>query len=204
MKKTLMTLSFLALVVVTFGQTFNLGVKASYNTTKLNLNASAVKDGFTNGSGSAIGAFARIGGSKLYLQPELLYSSMTTTYSYSIKNTAGTIIATYSDNVKLKTFQIPILLGYKLLNLKVASLRAFTGPAASFVANKGVQNLTTQIKDNFTSNSMAWDWQVGAGLDVLMFTFDLRYSLGLSELKTVTADTFKNRTFTVSLGFKFF
>jgi hypothetical protein len=204
MKKILLTLSLLAMVLVTFGQTFDLGVKASYNTTKLDLSSSAVKNGFTNGSGSSFGAFGRIGGKKLYLQPELLYSSMTTTYTYSVKNTAGVVISTNTNDVKLKTFQIPILLGLKLLDLKIASLRAFTGPAASFVANKGISDFTTQIKDNFTSNSMAWDWQVGAGVDVLMFTFDIRYDLGLTELKTVTADTFKNRTFTVSLGLKFF
>ena len=204
MKKFLMTLSLLGMVLVTFGQTFDLGVKASYNTTKLNLSTSAVKNGFTNGTGGAFGAFARIGGSKLYLQPEVLYNSMTTTYTYSVKNTAGIVISTLTNDVKLKTFQIPILLGYKLLDLKLASIRAFTGPAASFVTNKGVQDLTTQIKDNFASDTMAWAWQVGAGVDVLMFTFDIRYDLGLSELKTVTADTFKGRTFTVSLGFKFF
>ena len=114
------------------------------------------------------------------------------------------IVQTFSNDVKLKTFQIPILLGYKLLDLKIASLRAFTGPAASFVTNKGVQNLATQIKDNFTSDSMAWSWQIGAGIDLLMFTLDIREDLGLNELKTVTTDTFKNRMLTVSVGFKFF
>jgi hypothetical protein len=203
MKKTLMTLSLLALVMVTFGQTFDLGVKASYNTTKLKLSTAAIKSGFTNGSGVNFGVFARIGGSKIYLQPELLYSSMTTTYTYSIKNTLG-VVSTLTNDVKLKTFQIPILLGLKVLDLKIASVRAFTGPAAQFVTNKGIKDLTTQIKDNFTDNTMAWAWQLGAGVDVLMFTLDMRYDLGLTELKTVTADTFKNRTFTVSIGFKFF
>jgi hypothetical protein len=203
MKKTLMTLSLLALVMVTFGQTFDLGIKASYNTTKFNLSASSITNGFKNGSGVNFGAFARVGGSKIYLQPELLYSSVTTTYTYTIKNTVG-VVSTLTNDVKLKTFQIPILLGVKLLDLKIASLRAFTGPAASFVTNKGLQDLTTQIKDNFTSNSMAWSWQVGAGVDVLMFTLDVRSDFGITELKTVTADSFKGRTLTVSLGFKFF
>ena len=198
-----MTLSLLAMVLVTFGQTFDLGVKASYNTTQFKLSAGSVASGFKNGSGVNFGGFARIGGSKLYLQPELLYASSTTTYTYSIKNTLG-IVQTFSNDVKLKTFQIPILLGYKLLDLKIASLRAFTGPAASFVTNKGVQNLATQIKDNFTSDSMAWSWQIGAGIDLLMFTLDIREDLGLNELKTVTTDTFKNRMLTVSVGFKFF
>lgn len=203
MKKYLMTLSLLGMVLVTFGQTFDLGVKASYNTTQFKLSAGSVASGFKNGTGVNFGGFARIGGSKLYLQPELLYSSNTTTYTYSVKNTLG-VMTTMTSDVKLKTFQIPILLAYKILDLKVASLRAFTGPAASFVTNKGVQNLASQIKDNFTSDSMAWSWQIGAGVDVLMFTLDMRYDLGLNELKTVTTDTFKSRMFTISLGFKFF
>jgi len=195
-----MTLSLLAMVLVTFGQTFDLGVKASYNTTKFDISASAIKSGFTNGSGVNFGAFARIGGKKIYLQPELLYSSKTATYT--IKDTFGAITST--SDVKFQTIQIPLLLAMKILDLKVASLRAFTGPAASFVTNGSMKNLTTQIKDNFTSNNMAWDWQIGAGVDVLMFTLDMRYELGLSELKSATMDTFKGRTFTVSLGLKFF
>jgi hypothetical protein len=203
MKKTLMTLTLLTLAMVTFGQTFDLGIKASYNTTKFELSKSSVTNGFKNGSGVNYGVFARIGGSHFYLQPELLYSSKSTTYTYTIQNPSGAA-STLTSDVKLKTFQIPVLLGVKLLDLKIASLRAFTGPAASFVTNKGIQNLGSQIKDNFTSNSMAWDWQIGAGVDVLMFTLDMRYELGISELKTVTADSFKGRTFTVSLGYKFF
>ncbi len=194
-----MTIALLALVMVTFGQTFDLGVKASYNTTKFTLSANDAYKQFKNGSGSSYGAFLRVGGSHIYLQPELLYSSKTATYT--LTNTNNVVVTT--TEVKLKTVQIPVLVGVKLLDLKIASLRAFTGPAASFVTNKQ-DKLATQIKDNFTSNSMAWDWQVGAGVDVLMFTLDMRYELGLTELKNVTPDTFKGRTFTVSLGFKFF
>lgn len=204
MKKTLMTLSLLAMVMVTFGSTFDLGVKASYNTTKFSLSTSSITNGFKNGTGINFGAFARVGGSKIYLQPELLYSSKTSTYTYAVKNTLGVVTGTASSDLKLQTIQIPILLGIKLLDLKLASLRAFTGPAASFVTNGSLKNLGSQVKDNFTSGNMAWDWQVGAGVDVLMFTLDLRYELGLTELKSVTTDTFKGRTFTVSVGFKFF
>lgn len=204
MKKTLMILSLLALVMVTFGQTFDLGVKASYNTTKFKLSASAIGNEFKNGSGVNFGVFARLGGKTVYLQPELLYSSKTATYTSTVKNTLGNVTGTTTSDVKMQTIQIPILLGIKVLDLKIASLRAFTGPAASFVTNGSLKKLGSQIKDNFTSNNMAWDWQLGAGVDVLMFTFDIRYELGLSELKTATVDTFKGRTFTASLGFKFF
>jgi Flp pilus assembly pilin Flp len=199
MKKTLLTFTLLALVMVTYGQTFDLGVKASYNTTKFTLSASSVANEFKNGSGVNFGVFARLGGSKVYLQPEFLYSSKTGTYT--VKNTLGAVLST--NDVKMQTIQIPILLGFKLLDLKIASLRAFTGPAASFVTNGSMKNIGTQVKDNFTSNNMGWDWQVGAGVDVLMFTLDMRYELPLSELKSATVDTFKGRTFTVSIGLKF-
>jgi len=194
MKRTLLTISLLALVMVTFGQTLDFGIKASYNTTKFSLSASSVANGFKSGSGSSFGAFARLGGSKIYLQPELLYSSKTGTYTTN----------STTQDVKMQTIQIPVLLGYKMLDLKIASIRAFTGPAASFVTNGSLKNLATQAKENFTSNNMLWAWQLGAGIDVLKFTLDMRYDLGLSELKSISTDTFKGRTFTVSLGFKFF
>ncbi len=200
MKKSVLTFALMALVMVTIGQTFDLGVKASYNTTKFNLSASAIKSGFTSGAGANFGVFARIGGSKIYLQPELLYSSKTATYI--LKNDlTGAVIS--NNDVKFKTIQIPLLLGFKVLDLKIASLRAFTGPAALFVTDGSLKNLANQAKESFTSGKMGWDWQLGAGVDVLMFTLDMRYELGLSELKSVTMNSFKGKTFTVSLGFKF-
>ena len=186
-----MTLSLLTLAMVTFASTFDLGIKVGWNTSKLSSDMST----FTPSSkgGYNFGAFGRFGGSKIYLQPEFLY----------VVQNGGFSVGSTSDAIKMKSIQIPVLLGLKVLDLKLASIRAFTGPAISFPTG---YNSDQSIKYNF--NNSALDYQVGAGVDVLNFTLDIRYSWALSKTFDTTSlssnFTGKGNAFTVSLGFKIF
>jgi hypothetical protein len=184
MKKLFITVSFLVLSLVTFAATFDLGVKLGYNTTKLTADLSAFSA--DSKGGYNFGAFGRFGGDKFYLQPELLYV---------VKN-GGFKVGTAYDAIKMKTIQVPLLLGYKLVNLKVASIRAFTGPAVSF--DSGYEG-DIDLADNLKKSG--WDYQIGAGVDFLMFTVDLRYEMGLT--KKFDSYSSKGNTFAVSFGFKF-
>ena len=190
MKKTLMTLSLLTLAMVTFAATFDLGIKAGYNTSKISTDLNTIiadsKGGYN------FGAFGRFGGEKFYLQPEFLYVVKNQSFS----------VGSATDAIKMKSIQVPVLLGYKLIDLKVASIRAFTGPAISF--STGYES-DQSFKYNF--NNSTWDYQLGAGVDVLMFTFDIRYEWGLSKTFDTSSlgsnFTSKGNTFSVNLGFKF-
>ena len=208
MKKSILTFTFMTLVLSTFAQlpfTFDLGVKAGINSSKITTdnfsfsgyNYSDFKSDAK--SGYILGAFARIGAKKIYLQPELLYC---------VKNSESTS-GTTNQSLKLKTIQIPMLVGFKLIDLKIASIRAFTGPAMSFVmSGSSVEsNLTNIDPKNFKNN--VWDWQLGAGVDAGPFVFDIRYGWGLSKLSDGNLNinnigfVNKGNTLTFSLGFKF-
>ncbi len=186
-----MTLSLLVLAMVTFASTFDLGIKAGYNTSKLASDFSTFKPDIQGGYN--FGAFGRFGGKKFYLQPEFLYVVKNGGYSTSAS----------TDAIKMKSIQVPVLLGLKVLDLKVASIRAFTGPAISFPTG---YDSSKNFSYNF--NNSVWDYQLGAGVDVLMFTLDVRYEWGLSKSFDTTNlgsnFTSKGNTFTVSLGFKIF
>ena len=202
MKKILLTVSFLACVVVTFGQTLDFGVKAGFNTSSIAGSLNNVSSSFKSRSGSNIGIFARLGGSKLYLQPELLYATKNSSFDATVS-----LGQTSTNTIKIHTIQIPVLLGYKLLDLKLASIRAFTGPAGSFVTSGSITNINAQeVKDNL--NSMNWAWQLGAGVDVLKFTLDVRYEMGMNNITKNQIQDYisinKGNIFTISLGFKFF
>ena len=214
MKKSILTIALLTLVISTFAQlpfTFDLGLKLGINSSKI------TTDNFSfNGynyadfksdakSGFDFGVFARIGGKRVYLQPELLYCKR------NGQSNSSTGSQTASQTLDLKTMKIPVLLGYKLIDLKVASIRAFTGPAMSFVMNgstvSGAVNSSSLDPKNFKNN--IWDWQLGAGVDVLRFTFDVRYEWGLTKISdggnTTNNIGFVNKgnLLTFSLGFKF-
>ena len=210
MRKTILTFALMTLVLATFAQLpFAIGIKGGINSTKIttdNYSGQGVTfNDFRSDakSGFNIGAFARLG-TKIYLQPELLYCVKNSQSS----NSTGT--ATTSQSVKLKTIQVPILLGFKLIDLKLASIRAFTGPAMSIPMNSSSVNydsVSGKIFDTKNYKNNIWDWQLGAGVDVGMITLDCRYEWGLSNTSggNVNKVGFVNKgnTLTFSLGFKF-
>lgn len=196
MRKTILTLSFLTLVLSTFAiGPFTIGLKAGINSNKVTTDNTTVSN-FTSPakSGYDVGVFARFG-KKVYLQPELLYCVI------NGQSTSGTS----SQTLKLNTIQIPVLLGFKIIDLKLASLRAFTGPAMSYVTTKSISSSLSNISAKDFKNNY-WDWQVGAGVDIGMLTLDVRYGFGLTKLSDATTTnsyTNKGKVLTMSIGFKF-
>ncbi len=207
MRKTILTITLMTLVLSSFAQLpFTLGIKAGINSNKIttdNYSATGYTfDDFKSDakSGYNLGAFARLG-TKIYLQPELLYCVR------NGESTGESTSGTASQTVKLKTIQVPVLVGFKLIDLKLASIRAFTGPAMSYVLKSSNvdMNLPNFDPENFKNN--IWDWQLGAGVDVGPIVFDVRYEWGLSNTSDGNIDNVgfvnKGNTLTFSLGFKF-
>jgi len=209
MRKTILTITLMTLVMSTFAiGPFTLGIKGGINSTKITTDdyktSSFTYSNFKSDakSGYNLGAFARLG-TKIYLQPELLYC-VRNSQSASATGTSA------SQSVKLKTIQIPVLLGFKLIDLKLASIRAFTGPAMSYVMKSSsvtYDGVTAGLSNNYKDN--IWDWQLGGGVDVGPLTLDVRYEWGLSKTSdgslNVSSPGFVNKgnTLTFSLGFKF-
>ena len=186
MKKSFLTLIFAFFAVIASATTFDLGIKGGINTTSFPTSSSSFSA--DSRGGYNFGAFGRFGGKRLYFQPEFLY----------VANSGDITVNNVKDAVTMKSIQVPALLGLNLLNLKVTSLHLFTGPAISFSSGyDSSQNLTYNI------NNSSWDYQLGGGIDILIFTLDLRYSWGLSDKVSNPAFTSKVNTFCVSLGIKF-
>lgn len=140
------------------------------------------------------GAFARLG-SRVYIQPELLFMNKTGIIKSLIDNNRSTI--------SLRTIDVPLLFGVKVTSLPVTNVRIFAGPVATLVVNRDVKSdqLQTVItEDNIRRSN--WGLQFGAGADLLMFTIDLRYELGMGEYSKINDYSLKNNLITVSVGWK--
>jgi hypothetical protein len=195
MKKIFLLLVFLLSADLMFGQ-FDFGLKLGYNASKLSTSLDSVSSSF--GSGFHVGAFARIG-KKFFLQPEGYYNFQTDKFTGDSTN--------WAQNVTIGSMDIPVLVGFKFLDAKVAKLRVVAGPVASFVVNrkvKDVNDITGPLKEA-DINNVNWYLQVGAGLDVLFLALDVRYQVGLNsviqQVQTTTWDT-KGSSWVISLGFK--
>ncbi|MFW5974851.1 MAG: porin family protein [Bacteroidota bacterium] len=202
MKKGILSLVLLLSVSFAMAQ-LSFGPKIGYTASKLSTDTKEVNEDFKNTL--HFGAFARLG-TKTYLQPELLFMTKGSKLNYSFQDGV-------EQDVKLNTIDIPVLLGFKLIDLKLANIRAMGGPVVSFVTNKDVENvegLSDELpsKDSFKDSS--WNLQAGVGADVLSFTLDIRYEFGLSNMYDDEAFTnfdtedVKNNTFLVTLGWKIF
>lgn len=222
MKKILFAFAMLVFSFPIYAQTFNLGIIGGINSQKFTTgvlhNAYTLSDLRSDAkTGYHIGAFARLGGRKLFLQPEVLYTVKRSTNTFVDNNPTAEYVGegpTYTQDFDLRSVQVPLMLGYKLINLKLVSLRIFTGPA-----------MTINLKDSqikFTEHGLdvepglynskyfkdnVWDWWAGAGFDLGALVFDVHYEWGLTNISdaNTTNISFNNKgnTFTLSVGFKF-
>jgi len=171
----------------------NFGLHAGLVSTKMDTkmpSVSEVKDKADNGM--MLGAFLRINLNKWYLQPELNY----------VSRKSEVVVNGVSGDVKTKSMDIPMLLGYKLVKLPAFKLRAFAGPVASFNIDDSFSSALKQRFEDEDLKGAVWNAKVGAGVDVWKLTLDVDYEFGLSDVSSEFLK--KNKMFNVTLGFKLF
>lgn len=187
---------------------FSFGPKVGYNTSELSIDKSEISTDLKNSM--QFGIFLRLGNS-FYIQPEVNYLIQGGIFKQPSLSGG---ISPFEQEVELKTIQIPVMIGGKLIDLKAVNLRVFGGPVASIVMETNIENKLDNYIGPITSadiSEMIWSIQLGAGIDVLMFTLDVRYNVGLNNIietvaiagEDVKFDS-KASGFNVSLGWKIF
>lgn len=223
MKKLIISAVLLLFVSFTYAQ-LNFGIKAGYNSSLTFQNASSVTNGgYDLNSVKAeiwnnfqAGLFARVGFGKIYFQPELLYSIQKKNYNVTFQDaTQNNLLTTLNKTANISTVDVPLLVGYKLLDLKIMNLRVFAGPKLRFDANSslGFNNITSG--SHFDPNTLVTEakkaqlgFDLGAGVDVLMLSLDVRYNLigdmYTTKLSNINFQNLPANTFVISLGWKIF
>jgi hypothetical protein len=132
-----------------------------------------------------VGFFLQFG-RKFYIQPEFYYAT---------QKEPGSI--TNPDDVTINTLKVPLMLGMRLINLKVISAHIMAGPSASFLLKESTTD-PNRKKSNFAL-------QAGGGIDLIgLFTLDVRYSFDMSnsmsnQFKQFSWDNGVNVTFGIKL-----
>jgi len=221
MKKVIIGAALLLCVSFASAQ-INFGIKAGYNSslgandlgsiTNGSYNLKSVNSEYKNGFQA--GVFLRLGANKMYFQPELLYAMGKKDYNMTVTNSDNTVSGTFDKSVKISTVDVPLLLGYKVLDLKLANVRVFAGPKLRFNAGSTLDysNITG---GGFNTADLQKDvkaaqlgLEAGFGVDVLMLSLDFRYQvindMYQTKLKDLTIDKIPANTFVISLGWKIF
>jgi hypothetical protein len=209
MRKISIITLLLVLATVAQAQLFKLGIRGGVSSSTVKVNDEIIIPSGSNYSlescdplvGFHVGLVSRITIKKLFIQPELLFSSSGGQVKVSdLTNKTSTI-----REQKFNRVDIPVLAG-----VKTGLLRLEAGPVASFtLSEKSDLFETSGYKEDFKKATIGY--QAGIGFDLFKkLAFDLKYEGSLSKLGnglTVGTTTYPYDTRTsqwiVSLGFFF-
>ncbi|SDR65984.1 hypothetical protein SAMN04487764_0017 [Gillisia sp. Hel1_33_143] len=139
----------------------NYGATGDYeNFSQVAGDVSTVENG-KESTGYHLGAFAKFEFLGIFLQPELVYTSLKTEYK--------------TFDYRMNKIDAPILLGLNVfgpINIKA-------GPSFQYVLNNDLENSDFEISD--VDNEITLGYQLGAGLDLGRLGFDVRYEGAFNE-----------------------
>lgn len=187
------------------------GPKMGWNSNKLTTNYTTYIEDMRDGVQG--GLFFSIYMNKLYIQPEAYISLRRGNLDATIGDPLnGSEPVSFNQSVTVTTVDIPMLLGFKLIDLKLIRFRIWGGPVASYVLNhkyslsiNGIDESKRITRGDF--KDATWAGQIGAGIDLLFLTFDIGYEFGLEEFLTIRSMDnigFRNNMMSISLGWRLF
>ncbi len=206
MKK--ITLLFAALLVSgVMSAQFHIGPQIGYTASNLTLDTDSISSGLKNNF--LAGVFVRMG-KKIYFQPEVNWLTQGSVFKFP--SISGGI-SPLEQEIKLSTIQIPLNVGWRIIDLKILNIRLFAGVTANFLVNTTI-NTKSGNPDDYENalipedfKNTTWQWDAGVGVDVLMFAIDIKYMGGFTNVLddfTIGGNTItsKSNLFVVTLGWK--
>ncbi len=185
---------------------FNIGVKAGINVNRLSTSLPAYFN--ENYLGFKGGVFTRFNIGRFHIQPELNFSMTGGRGRFNNSNDQYYAL-------KLNAIELPVLLGFKVINFDIFNLRLNAGGWVNFNVSKSliVTDANNPGNNSFESSKMS-DFDggvvVGLGVDIWRFTLDFRYQwgfvniLGRNIMIQDPAAKFRSGIFEVSAGFKIY
>lgn len=216
MKHLILILVLIVPISIVANAQIKFGIKAGITSTSIKVdevlsisNETEFDELVVKGKNSKIGLqggiFTRITIAKIYIQPELLFSST----SGEVEVTSllgGNKVTSEIREQKFKQIDFPIMVGYK-----AGPLRLQAGPVGTIMLSTDPSLdgfMEMDYKEEF--NGATWGYQVGIGLDIKKITIDVKYEGNLSKLadgvkiggETRSFDS-RNSQLVATLGFFF-
>jgi len=123
--------------------------------------------------GWQVGGYLRFDNKTFYIQPGLFWHNIGT--ELETKNEITNETQTFQNSVH--SLQIPVVIGYNVIDGGTVDLRLQTGTSVDFITSVDDNNYFT--KDDL--NSSYWSFKFAVGVDVSILSFDLGYDLGMSN-----------------------
>lgn len=198
MKKPTLLLLGILFAFSLSAQNIKLGIKAGANFTSLKSNQKWLNS--ESSSGYLIGAWGRIGGDRIHLQPEFYFTNKQT--SIYIKDATEDLV---KGDLKFNNIDIPLLIGTKI-PIGPFKARVVAGPLFSFIIDekasfkKSIDNVAREALKNHKNNFSAIVG--GVGFDLGKIALDVRYEYGLGNISKAE-DRQSLKIWSVGLGYSF-
>ncbi len=196
MKSSVVFIAGLLLFAVspTFGQT-------SFNP-KVGVNISGLDAKFADfkteaRAGWNAGFDLRVGQGLFFLNPGVHYYSYTARLIQDIEDNGSNV--NFKDETTIQSVKVPLDLGFRLTgDGGLLGLHAKGGIVPTYVT--GIKERAGFSLNADDLNRLTWGANVGVGLDILFFTAELNYEMGLNDyFKDVEG---KNNMLTLSVGLR--
>ncbi len=196
-RSVLLIILCMSLNIVNAQLSFTLGPKLGFTASKLSTDQNEMTEAFK--ANFQAGAFMRLSDHRIYLQPEVNFTTKGGLFSQD------EILGL--KEISLTTLEIPFIIGVRVLGDKTNNLRIVAAQTMAFVIDKNIRLGPDPAFPVFERNMIedaVWGFQAGVGVDILMFTVDVRYEWGINNILNDTGISLKNRMVHISMGWKLF
>ena len=145
------------------------------------------------------GVFARIKIKKIYVGLDALFLSNPGKFSSTSGSTKG--------EISVIGVNIPLYLGWKIVDKKAFNLRIFSGPAIQLNFYERIKSSynggTFETSENLKfQDGPKWSLVGGLGFDIAFFTLDARYLYSVSDWSNISNTEVNNNGVQFNIGFK--
>lgn len=201
MKKTTLLLLAILMTCGLSAQDFKLGIKAGANFTSLKSDQKWLDS--ENNTGYLIGAWGRIGGGSVHLQPEVYFTNKQTSVFVPADEAAQDLV---KGDLKFSNIDVPLLIGTKF-PIGPIKARIQAGPLFSFVIDQEAsytQSVESAYEDAIKNYKDRFSAIVGGvGLDIGSIALDVRYEYGLGNFSELEQKQ-SLKIWTVGISYSFF
>lgn len=143
------------------------------------------------------GVDLRIGERIVYLNPGLHYFSNT---ARLLKDVESPDDVNFEEETTIQSLKAPMNLGFRLTGDNgLLGIRLKGGVTPTYVISVNEKDGFAFDKEDL--NTFTWGANVGAGLDILFFTLDVNYEIGLTDYFNAVEG--RNNLLSLNLGLKF-
>lgn len=151
-------------------QEFSVGPKLGISQGNISVNESNFSKG-NEKLGYHVGIFARLGGNRVFIQPEILYSN--TGGEFEDIRTGNTVIySAIFDRIDL-----PLMAGFKIARF----FRVQAGPIVTIILDSELTAGNPSVPIDSDPNTTTLGYQAGIGLDIANMIIDFKYEGALGN-----------------------